>query len=154
MNPVDGQAHDGSSDHSQIQSGMAVADAAAVFTGNDVQPLVQTIFDAPVVTIRTEHLLGVHLRHWARGQEKLYFGIFDWFAGNLDAARELSGLFGEGKVDAAGADFKGREAALFDAASVDLRALGAGQCLLRGKKRAIDLSRAVARSSELRADCL
>ena len=119
---------------------------AAVFSGDDVQPLVEAIFNAPVLAIRTEHLLGIHLRRRTRRDEVLYFGFFGRFTGKVDAAGEVSGLLGEGKADASCADLEGRQGTLFGAAAVDFNGLSARRFVLRGKKRATDWNRAVARS--------
>ena len=151
---MNGDADDGPADDRQIQGRIPMAHPTAVFSSNDVEPLVQAIFNAPVVAIRTEHLLGVHLRRRARGEQKLYFGFLGRLARNVDTAGESSRLFCKGKVDAAGADLKGAQATFFGTPSVDLRGLGAGRCVLRGKRRATDLDGAVARSSPLRAGCL
>jgi hypothetical protein len=116
--------------------------------------LMQPVFDAPILAIGLDHLLGVHLGRRTRGDEKLNFGFFGWLAWNLNPAREPGRLFSKGKVDATGTDLKGFKATLFETPAVDLRVLGRGRCVLRGKKRATDLDRVVARSFRLRADCL
>jgi len=114
----------------------------------------QAVFDAPVVAITAEQLFGAHLRRWARSNQVLDFGFFGGFAWNLNRASESGGLFGEGETDAGGADLKSRQATFFGATAVDFRGLGGGSFVLRGKKRATDWNRVVARSSRLRADCL
>lgn len=53
--PVGGNARSGSADDSQVESSVAVAEAAAVFSGDDIEPLVQAIFDAPVIAIDGPH---------------------------------------------------------------------------------------------------
>ena len=114
----------------------------------------QAIFDAPVVAIAVEHLLGVHLRGRARTNQEFYFGFFGGFARDLNRASEPGGLFGEGETDAGGADLKSCQATFFGATAVDFRSLGGGSFVLRGKKRATGLNRVVARSWPLQADCL
>lgn len=114
----------------------------------------EAVFDAPVVAITAEHLLSAHLRRWTRSNQVLDFGFFGGFAWDLNRASEPGGLFGEGETDAGGADLKSRQATFFGATAVDFRGLGARSFVLRGKKRATDSNRVVARSSRLQADCL
>ena len=151
--PMYGHADDRPADDGQVERRVAVTHPAAVFSGNDVQSLMQPVFDAPILAIGLDHLLGVHLGRRTRGDEKLNFGFFGRLAWNLNPAREPGRLFRKGKVDATGTDSKGFKAPLFGTPAIDLRALGRGSCVLRGKKRATDLDRVVARSSRLRADC-
>ena len=87
-NPAHRHAHYCAPDDCQVQCRFGILHAAAVFSGDDVQPLVEAIFNAPVLTIRTEHLLGIHLRRRTRRDEVLYFGFFGRFTGNIDAAGE------------------------------------------------------------------
>jgi hypothetical protein len=49
---MDGDAHDGSADDREVEGGVAVPDAAAIFSGDDIQPLMQAVFDAPIVPVR------------------------------------------------------------------------------------------------------
>jgi len=141
-------------DDGQVERRVAVTHPAAVFSGTDVQALMQPVFDAPILAIGLEHLPGVQLRGRTRGEEKLNFGLFGRLAWNLNPAREPGRLFRKGKVDAAGADRKGFQAPRFGTPAVDLRALGGGSCVPRGKRRAPDRDGVVARSARLRADCL
>lgn len=152
--PMDRHADHRPANDGQIQRRISMAHTAAVFSGDDVQALVQSVFDAPVVAIPTEHLLRIHLRRRARGQEELYFGFLGWLARNLDVAGEPGGLFGKGEADAAGTDFKSLKATLFGTPPVDLRASRRGTCVPRGKKRATGLDGVVARSFRRQADCL
>ena len=151
--PAHGHTHDGPSDHRQIER-RVTSHPAAIFSGNDVQPLVQAVFNAPVFAIGIEHLLGVHLRRRTGGHQEFYFRVLGWLAWDLNGPRELGGWFGEGETDAGGADRKSGQATLFGAAAVDLSALRGGSFVLRGKKRATNSKRVVARSWRLRADCL
>lgn len=118
--PVHGQADRSAADDRQIERRIPVAHPAAVFTGDDVQTLVQSVFDAPVVAIGSEHLLGVQLPGRARGEQKLYFGLFGGLARKVNPAGEPSGLLGKGKVDASGADLKGAQTTCFGPPAVDL----------------------------------
>lgn len=118
--PVHSHADHRATDDRQIERRIPVAHAAAVFTGDDVQALVQSVFDAPVVAIGSEHLLGVHLPGRARGEQKLYFGLFDRLARKVNPAGEPGGLLGKGKVDAGGADLKGAQTTFFGPPAVDL----------------------------------
>src|ERR1035438_6287198 len=45
----------------QIECGVAIADPAAIFSGDDLQAQGQAGFDAPILTIGLKHLLGTHL---------------------------------------------------------------------------------------------
>lgn len=59
-NPMDGYTdycppHDG-----QVHHGIAVADTAAVLAGDHVQSEVKACFNAPVLSVGFEHLLGIH----------------------------------------------------------------------------------------------
>ncbi|MCU0784928.1 MAG: hypothetical protein MUF81_12975, partial [Verrucomicrobia bacterium] len=152
--PMHGHADYRPADGGQVERRVAVAHTAAVFSGNDVQALVQAVFNSPILAIGLEHLLGIHLGRWSRGNEKLNCGFFGWLARDFNAAGELGGLCGKGKVGPAGADFKSAEAAFFGPPAVDLRGGGAGGCVPRGKMRATDFCGVVSRSSGLRADCL
>jgi hypothetical protein len=143
--PAHGDTDDRAANDGQVKRGGAVLDAAAVFSSNNVQSLVEAVFDAPIVAIRAEHLLGVHLRHRTRSNQELCLGYFGWFAGELNRAGELGGLLGEGKLDAGGADLKSPQATFLGPATIDFRSLGAGSCVLRGKRRATDWNKAAAR---------
>ena len=136
FDPVHGHADNGPADNSQVEGGVAVAHAAAVFSSDDVQPLVKAVFNAPILSIGDKHLFGVHLGRRARSQEELDFSLFGRFARKLDAAGQLGALFGEGKLDALGTELKDGQRAILGALAVDLGALCGGSGILRGKKSA------------------
>ena len=54
--PMDGHTDYGSAYHGQIQCAGAIAHAAAIFSGTDVQTQVEAGLDSPVAAIRLEHL--------------------------------------------------------------------------------------------------
>src|SRR5262249_53874796 len=131
-----------------------VSHAAAILPSNDVQALMQAVFDTPVVAIGGEHLLRVHLRPWPGSHQIFYFGVFGWLTRDLNGTSELSGLFGKRGTDASGTDGKGPQAAVFGSTAIDFRGLSGGRLVQRGKMRATDGNRVLARWWRLQVDCL
>lgn len=85
--PADGGTDNRAADDREIGRGLGVAHAAAVFSGDDVQALVQAVFDAPVFAVGLQHLLGGKDRR-RTGSEECYAGrflrivcpqVFSWF---------------------------------------------------------------------------
>jgi hypothetical protein len=151
--PVHGHADDGASDHSEIER-RVTAHTAAVFSGNAIQPLMQAALNAPIIAIRGEHLFSIHARWRTGGQQELYFRFFGRLARKLNGADELTGLFREGKANAARVHFEGRQRTFFRPPAIDFRGLGFGRLVLRGKKRAPKWNEAGARFFGLRLGCL
>ena len=71
--PMDGHTHYGSPHHPQIQCAGAIAHAAAIFSGADIQAQVQASLDSPVATVSLEHLQSREPGLWERCQQILGF---------------------------------------------------------------------------------
>jgi len=132
--PVHEQAHTDAAEHSQDPRGIAMAHAAAILSGADIQPLVQSGFDAPVSALRRQPLRGAQAFRGAAGQQILEVGLVAQALPENDRA-----LRGGGKAGLLGADGRGAEGADFSPAPVflrpGLRPVGR-QGLGRGKKTA------------------
>ena len=58
---MDSDADDGSAHHGKIQRAGAIAHAAAILSGADIQTQVKARFDSPVAAVRLEHLQSAEL---------------------------------------------------------------------------------------------
>lgn len=56
--PVHEEAHADASEHAQDPDGVAMAHTAAILVGTNIQTLVQSSFDAPIITLRVQPLAG------------------------------------------------------------------------------------------------
>jgi hypothetical protein len=152
--PGDGDADHRSTDHGQIQGRGGVAHAAAVFAGNDIQAQMQARFDAPVTAVGWEHFGGAQGRAGFRGEQVLGFDALHGLLLRVEAAGQPGGLFDEGKGDGRGGGVKGDQATGLSAAPIPFAGLNGGRLELRGKRRATDLGRVVARFWRRLLGCL
>jgi len=143
--PADGRADDRASDHGQVEGRGAVAHAAAVFPGDDIQAQVQARFDAPVAAVGCQHVLGVQRGGWARAQEILRFDLFGRMLVTVNTTGQPRRLFDKGEHDGRGRGREGLEGAGLGAAAVAFTRLDQGRRRQRGKNRATDLGQVVAR---------
>ena len=107
------------------------------------QPQMQARFNAPVLAILPEHLLGAHLSGRPGCDEGFGLDFLGWFARAIDATGQPSGLLGKRKVDARGRRIKGDDAASFGASAIELTGL---RDALRGKsarQMLVELARVV-----------
>ena len=131
-----------------------MTDATAVFAGNDIQAQMQARFDAPVSTVGLEHLGGVQGRAGLGAEQVLGLDALGGLLLRVEAAGQPRGLFNEGEGDGRGRGVKGDEAAGLRAAPIPLAGLNGLRFELRGKRRATDLGRVVARFWRHLFDCL
>ena len=126
----------------------------AVFAGNDIQAQMQPRFDTPVTTIGLEHFGGAQGCAELRREQVLGFDALRGLLLRVEAAGEPGGLLHEWEGDGRGPGVKGNEAAGLGAAPILFTGLNGGRFELRGKKRAPDSGRVVARSGRPLFDCL
>ncbi len=132
----------------------AVAHAAAIFAGTDVQAQVQARLNAPVVAVGLEQRRGCQ-RGGGPGGEQI-FGV-DLPGGVLLAVHapgQPGGWFDEGEIHRLRRGGEGDQAAGFGAAPIALAGLDGDRLDRRGKKRATDSGRVVARCYRRLSDCL
>ena len=65
------EAHAEAAKHAQDPSGVAMAHAAAILIGADIQTLAQAGFDTPVIALQLFPLLGVQAGRLAAAQQIL-----------------------------------------------------------------------------------
>jgi hypothetical protein len=83
---VHGYADDRAPDDGQIHHGIGFSDAAPVLAGDHVQAEVQARFNAPVLSVGLEHLLGIEVGGRTGTDQILGFDFLSWFLGTIDAA--------------------------------------------------------------------
>ena len=149
-----GHADRGPSQHRQIQRRGAVAHAAAVFAGADVQAQVQPGLDAPVAAVGLQQRGGRQHRGRAGGEQVFGVDLFGGVFGAVEAAGQPGGLFDEGEADGFGGGGEGDEAAGFEAAAVKLTGLDDDRWVQRGKRRATGFGGVVARCRPRPFGCL
>ena len=152
--PVDGEADHGSAHHGQVESGSAVADAAAIFSSDHIQSQVQARFDAPMPAVGLQHLLGWKRRAGTGTKEILGFDFGGGTFLTVDAAGQSGRLLDKRENDRLGGGVERDEAAGLGAAAIDFAGLDGGGLSFRGKKRATNLRRVVARFPTRPSDCL
>ena len=152
--PIDRHAHHCAANDCQVECGGAIANSAAIFSGDDVQAQVQARFDAPILTIGLEHLLGTHLGCRTGAQEVFGLDALRRMAPAIEAASESGGLLHQGEVGRRGCGVERNQAAGFGAAAVEFTGLRDRPLGQRGKNRARSFDRAAARFGRRRADGL
>jgi len=154
LNPMDAHAGSRTADHSQIQSGGWVSDPATIFSSRDIEPEMQSIFDAPMETVKGHHLMSSHLLRWTGTDQPIRFN-FKFLAGvPVNEPRQAAGLFHERKAGLFGCDVEPLEATGFDTATIQLHGLDRVGFRPRGKRRAVTRCEVAARFPRRSADCL
>ena len=152
--PVNGHADYRSAHHPQIQRAGAMAHAAAILSGTDVQTQVQAGLDSPVAAVSLEHLQSRELGLWQRGQQIFGFDFPGGLVRAVETAGQPSRLLHKGKISARCGGVENNQSASFGSAAVALANLDAVRLILRGKGRATDLCKVVARFRRPLFDCL
>jgi len=143
--PVDRQTDHDAAHHGQIEGGDAMAHPAAIFPGDDVQAQMQPRFDAPVTPVGGQHVPGVQRGRWARAEQILGLDFSGRMLVTVNATGQPGRLFGKGENDGGGRGGEGLEAARLGAPAIAFTGLDQRRRDLRGKNRATDLGRVVAR---------
>ena len=106
--PVHEEAYGEAAEHTQDPDGVALADAAAILVGADVQTLVQSGFDAPIIALPRQPLAGGQAFGLAAGQQILRVGLIAQALSQNDGAlgrARKTGLFRVNGCGAKRADF-------------------------------------------------
>ena len=152
--PVDGHAEDSPSHHGQVERAGAMAHAAAIFAGADIQAQVQTGLDAPVAAVGLEHLQRAELGLGPGRQQILRFDFFRGPPGTVKTAGQPGRLFHKRESHALGGGGENEQGARFEPAAVEFTNLKAISLIWRGKRRATDPGQVVARSPRPPFGCL
>ena len=117
--------------HSENQHRVVVAHPAAVVVVGDIQALMQTVLNAPIIPVQTQPVCRIESRGLDTGDQRYQFA----FAA-MGLAQQQSGLFGQWEADLFSADWRGDNTAAFFAAFVDFLHASLGGCrLMRGENR-------------------
>ena len=154
FDPADRDADHRPADHRQVEGGGAVANAAAVFSGGHIQAQVQARFNAPIAAVGSQHFPGTEGGAGARTEQILGFDLCGGVFLTVKAAGQAGRLLHEGESHGLGRGVEGDEAARLGAAAIALAELNRVGFNLRGKKRAPNLGRVVARFRRRPSDCL
>ena len=154
FDPADRDADPRTADHRQVEGGGAVVNAAAVFFGGHIQAQVQARFNAPIAAVGSQHFPGTEGGAGARTEQILGFDLCGGVFLTVEAAGQPGRLLHEGENHGLGRGVEGDEAARLRAAAIAFTGLGGGGFNFRGKKRAPDLGRVVARFPRRPSDCL
>ena len=103
------EAHAEAAKHGQDPNGVAMAHAAAILMGADIQTLVQAGFDTPVIALQLFPLLGAQAGRFAAAQEILVVRCFAQALAQNDRTLRGGGKAGLLRADgryAEGADFR------------------------------------------------
>ena len=73
--PVHEEAHPNAAKHAQDPGGVAMPHAAAILLGADIQPQVQSGFDAPISALMGQPLRGAQPFGFAAAQQILNIGL-------------------------------------------------------------------------------
>jgi len=101
-----------------------------------------------------EHLQSRELGLWERGQQILRFDLFGGLVRAVEATGQPSRLLHKRKISARRSGVENKQSASFGSAAVELANLDAVCLIFRGKRRATDLCKVVARSHRHPFDCL
>lgn len=154
FDPADRDANHRPADHRQVEGGGAVANAAAVFAGRHIQAQVQARFNAPIAAVGSQHFLGAEGGAGTRTEQVLGLDLRGGVFLTVAAAGQTGGLLHERESHGLGRRVEGDEAARLGAAAIALADLNRVGFNLRGKKRAPNLDRVVARFWRRPSDCL
>ncbi len=152
--PIDSHTDYSSAHHPQIQRAGSIAHAAAILSGAHVQAQVQAGLDSPVAAVSLEHLQSRELGLWQRGQQIFGFDFFGGLVWAVEATGQPGRLLHKGKIGARCGGVEDNQSASFSSAAVEIAKLDAVRLILRGKGRATDLCKVVARSQRPPFDCL
>lgn len=145
LNPMDAYADGGAAYHGQVQGGGWISDPAAIFSGGDIEPEMEAIFDSPMEPVGDHHLRDGHLFGWARTDQPIRFNV-EIFAGfPVNTPRQAPRLLHKRKAGLFGRDIEPLEATGFNAAPVQFHRLDGVTFRPRGKRRAVTRSEVAAR---------
>ena len=153
-NPEDRDADHRSADHRQIKRRGAVADAAAVFSGGHIQAQMQPGFDTPMASVGLQHFRGAQGSTGARTEQIFSFDLLGRLLLTVEGAGEPGCLLHEGETDGLGPCVERDQAARLGAAAIEFAGLDGVRFDFRGKRRATDFGRVVARFGRRLSDCL
>ena len=154
FDPADRRADHRPADHRQVEGGGAVANAAAVFSGRHIQAQVQACFNAPIAAVSSQHFPSAEGGTGTRTEQILGLDLRGGVFLTVEAAGQTGGLLHEGESHGLGRGVEGDEATRLGAAAIALADLNRVGFSLRGKKRAPNLGRVVARFGRRPSDCL
>ena len=154
FDPADRDADHRATDHRQVEGRGAVANAAAVFAGGHIQAQVQARFNAPMAAVGLQHFPGAEGGAGARTEQILGLDVLGRVFLTVEAAGQTGGLLHEGESHGLGRGVEGDKAARLGAAAIEFADLNRVGFKLRGKKRATNLGRVVARFWRRPSDCL
>ncbi len=143
-----------SPEEAEVESRFGRTHSALVLLSRNVEALVQSAFDPPVVPIQPEHLFGIKLFPGEAGQEVFAFNLLLPLGPPVYESGHLCGLCRMGEPGLFGGDIKTQEAAGLGTTPVDLIALRQIVRTLRGKKRHAGCCVAFATRMQVQADCL
>ena len=152
-NPRYGHAHDGPAKHGEVEGRGAPTHPAAIFAGDDIQPQVEPRFDAPVTAVGVEHGFQVEFGCRAGSDQVFGFDLVGVLFIAVNAARETGGLLDKREVGGGSRGGKGPQTARLHPLAVKLTLLQGRRAGRRGKKRASDLGRVVARFRRRLSGC-
>ena len=153
FNPVDSDTDHRSTHHRQVEGGSAVADAAAIFSSDHIEAQVQARFDAPIAAVRLQHLLSGERRTWAGAKEIFGFDVIGGTFLTVHTTGQPGRLLHKREISGFGGGRERNQAARFGAIAVEFAELRNGGFGVRGKKRATDPGRVVARFHRRPFDC-
>lgn len=154
LNPMDAHADGGAAYHGQVQGGGWISDPAPIFSGGDIEPEMEAIFDSPMKPVGGHHLRGRHLFQRTGTDQPIRFD-FKVLAGfSINEPRQATSLFHKREAGLFGCDIEPLEAAGFNTATVQFHCLGGVIFRPRGKRRAVTRSEVAARFPGWSADCL
>ena len=154
FDPTDRDADHRATDHRQVEGRGAVTNATAVFAGRHIQAQVQTRFNAPIAAVGSQQFPGAEGGAGTRTEQILGLDFRGRVFLTVEAAGQTGGLLHERESHGLGRRVEGDEAARLGAAAIALAELNRVGFNLRGKKRAPNLGRVVARFRRRPSDCL
>src|ERR1019366_1832089 len=114
----------------------------------------QTRFNAPIAAVGSQHIPSAEGGPGTRTEQILGLDLRGGVFLTVEAAGQTGGLLHEGESHGLGRRVEGDEAARLGAAAIALADLNGVGFNLRGKKRASNLGRVVARFRRRPSDCL
>ena len=151
--PANRHADDRAADHGQIEGRGPVAHAAAVFPGDHIQAQMQAGFDAPMAEVGLQHLAGAEHAGGEGAEEMLGFDLGGGKLVAVNTTGQPGGLLHKRESDGGAAGGEGPEGAGLGAAALAFTGLDQGRRRGRGKNRATDLGKVVARFPECLFGC-
>jgi len=154
LNPVDTEADRSPADHSEVQRRDGVTHTTMIFAGRHIQPQMQAVFYAPIVTIRRKHLLRSHTVRRHRSEQPLSFDFFLCLLASVNEPCQSCRLFDIWEAALFRLSIQAHQTASFHPAPVEFHALNRIRSLLRGKRPAATLCRVAARCWQPSVGCL